>query len=112
MRSVPSSPLVGPFADRLLALDLPGLPAARRDQVIAFATRRIDGLPSFMRIGVVIIAAAVRAVLVVPGSDRTVAFFARTPLPLIGEYVRLIRSLGYAYIWETWPDSHPNGAPA
>ena len=32
------------------------------------------------------------------------------PLPLLGEYVRLIRSLGYAYVWETWPQTRPTGA--
>ena len=26
-------------------------------------------------------------------------------LPLLGEYPRLIRSLGYAYVWERWPDT-------
>lgn len=110
MRSVPSSPLVGPFADRLLALDLPGLAPQRRQQVIDFTTRRVDSLPSLMRIGVVTIAAAVRVVLVVPGSSGIVRFLARTPLPLLGEYVRLVRSLGYAYIWETWPDTRPDGS--
>ena len=27
------------------------------------------------------------------------------PLPLLAEYPRLVRSLGYAFIWETWPDT-------
>ena len=109
MRPVPSAPLVGPFADRLLALDLPDLPAARRTEVVHFATRRIDGLPSVMRFGVLVIAAVLRVLMVIPG---VVGFFARTPLPLLGEYVRLIRSLGYAYVWETWPETQPTGAAA
>ena len=25
--------------------------------------------------------------------------------PSLGDYVRLLRSLGYAYVWETWPDT-------
>jgi hypothetical protein len=112
MRSVPSSPLVGPFADRLLALDLPGLEPARRREVVDFTVRRVDGLPSFMRIGVVTIAALFRAILMLPGNTFMVRFLARTPLPLLGEYVRLVRSLGYAYIWETWPDTHPDGRAA
>jgi hypothetical protein len=33
-------------------------------------------------------------------------------LPLVGELARLIRSLGFAFVWETWPDSSPTGAPA
>ena len=112
MRSVPSAPLVGPFAERLLALDLPELPQPRREDAIRFTIRRIDGLPSVMRIGVVLIAALLRVVLVIPGNDAMVRFLARTPLPLFGEYVRLIRSLGYAFIWETWPDTRPSGAAA
>ena len=112
MRSVPSAPLVGPFAERLLALDLPELDGRRRAEVVAFATRRVDGLPSIMRIGVLLIAALFRVVLLLPGSGVFVRFVARTPLPLFGEYVRLIRSLGYAYVWETWPDTQPTGAAA
>ena len=112
MRSVPSAPLVGPFADRLLALDLPSLDRERRRDVTAFTVRRVDGLPSVMRIGVVAIAAVVRVLLLVPGSDAVVRFLARTPLPLLGEYVKLIRSLGYAYVWETWPDTRHDGAAA
>ncbi|TPW11062.1 MAG: hypothetical protein FD127_3431 [Acidimicrobiaceae bacterium] len=110
MRSVPSSSLVGPFADRLLALDLPGLHPARRREAIDFTTRRVDSLPSLMRFGVMSIAAIFRALLVLPRSDTLVKFLARTALPLLGEYVRLLRSLGYAYIWETWPDTRPDGS--
>ena len=112
MRSVPSAPLVGPFAERLLLLDLPDLPRHRRDDTIRFTSRRIDGLPSVMRIGVLLIATLFRLALLVPRSDAFVRFIARTPLPILGEYVRLIRSLGYAFIWETWPDTRPSGAAA
>jgi len=112
MRSVPSFPLVGPFADRLLAVDLPALDDDRRAEVIAFAARRVDGMPSAMRIGVFTIAALVRAAMMLPGGNAVVSFMARRPLPLLGEYVRLVRSLGYAYIWETWPDTLPNGGCA
>ena len=65
-----------------------------------------------MRLGVVVIAAIFRTLLLVPGSSAFVRFVARVPLPLFGEYVRLIRSLGYAYVWETWPDTLPSGAAA
>ena len=110
MRAVPSSPLVGPFADRLLASDLPGLDALRRAEVVAFVTRRVDDLPSVTRIGVLIIAAPVRAALALPCSDVIVRVIGRTRLPLLGEYPRLVRSLGYAYVWETWPDATPDGS--
>jgi hypothetical protein len=110
MRSVPSLPLVGPFADRLLAADLPALDDHRRAEVTAFTARRVDGMPSIMRIGVVCIAATVRVALAAPGGNSVVGFLARHPLPLLGEYVRLIRSLGYTYVWETWPDTRPDGS--
>lgn len=111
MRSVPSRPFVGPFAERLLDLDLPELPVERRADAISFAVRRIDGLPSVMHIGVLVIAVLFRLLLLLPGNDALVRFLAANPLPLLGEYVRLIRSLGYAYVWETWPDTLPTGAP-
>ena len=112
MRSVPSAPLVGPFADRLLALDLPDLDHVRRAETVAFTTRRVDGMPSIMRAGVLLIAAVLRVLLVVPRSPAIVRFVARQPIPIVGEYVRLIRSLGYAYVWETWPDTRASGAAA
>lgn len=112
MRSVPSAPLVGPFAERLLTFDLPDLSDTRRQEAIRFVTRRIDGLPSVMRIGVLLIAGLFRALLLLPRSDVIVRFVATTPLPLLGEYVRLIRSLGYPFVWETWPDTSATGAAA
>ncbi len=112
MRSVPSAPLVGPFAERLLTLDFPSLPADRRGAAVAFTIRRVDGLPSVMRLGVTVIAAVFRVVLALPGNDTTLRVLARTPLPLVGEYVRMVRSLGYAYVFETWPDTRADGSSA
>jgi hypothetical protein len=112
MRSVPSSPLVGPFADRLLASDLPGLDRLRRAAAVAFIVRRVDGLPSVTRIGVLLIATLVRPLLVLPAQVGVVRRLGRTRLPLFGEYPRLVRSLGYAFIWETWPDTAPDGTMA
>jgi len=110
MRSVPSAPLVGPFADRLLAHDFPALAPARRQQAVAFTIRRVDALPSVMRFGVTVIAAVVRGALALPIRTAVVGFLSRTALPVIGEYVRLVRSLGYAYVFETWPDTRPDGS--
>jgi hypothetical protein len=109
MRTVPSSPLVSPFAEQLLRRDLPRLPDERRRAVVSFACRRIDDLPSPIRLGVLAVAAVVRVLLVVPGAEPTVRLLAARPLPVVGEYVRLIRSLGYAYIWETWPATAADG---
>ena len=80
MAQVASLRIVGDVADRLLATDLPQLPAERRAEVVRFVARRVDTMPG--------------------------------PLPLVGEFPRLVRSLGFAYIWETWPDTSPSGAPA
>jgi len=112
MRSVPSAPIVGPFADRLLALDLPHLDPARRRDTVEFVARRVDSLPSVMHLGVLIIATVFRVVVATPLADRFVRLMSHLALPLIGEYVRLVRSLGYAYIWESWPDTQANGASA
>jgi hypothetical protein len=96
---------VGKFAEVLLAADLPALNAARRDAAVAFIQRRVLILPSFTLLGVAMIALGVDLVGRVVGLARVARFIASRPLPLLAEYPRLIRSLGYAYIWETWPDT-------
>jgi hypothetical protein len=110
-RPVPCTPLVQPFADRLLANDLPHLDDERRAEVTAFTLRRIDSMPSVVRAGVLAIAAPLRLALALPLRDRVVRFLGAHPLPVAGEYVRLLRSLGYAYVWETWPDTRADGGP-
>jgi hypothetical protein len=103
--------LHAPFADALIAHDLPGLPAARRLRSVDFALGRIAVMPGPTRLGVHVIAVAVRALMLVLGAVRTVRLLARLTLPLLGEYVRLHRSLAYAYVWETWPDTAVDGTP-
>ena len=79
---------------------------------MAFAGRRIAGLPSPMRLGVGVVAARRRrGVGRVVGRPALVGVLARRPLPLLGEYVRLVRSLAYAYVWETWPDTATPARP-
>ncbi len=102
--------LVRPFAQHLLRVDLPGLSALQRDEVSDFAVQRVDELPSVLRIGVHLIAAPMRVMVSAPGSDRLIAWLIRHPLPLLGEYVRMIRSLAYTYIWERWPHTLPDGS--
>ena len=97
------------FADQLVTHDLPGLPAERRAEVVAFAVRRVAGLPSPMRVGVGAVAVIVGAGSRLFGRRRVTAFLASRPLPVFGEYVRLIRSLAYAYVWETWPGTAVDG---
>lgn len=108
MRPVSPSKLVTPVADRLLASDLPRLPADRRATAAAFVGRRTEVLPGVTRLGVVAVA-AVTAVAVRLVGDRAIGLLGR--LPGFAEYPRLIRSLGYAFIWETWPGTAEDGAP-
>lgn len=109
MAGFPPARLVAEFSDRVIANDLPGLPAAKRARVVAFTGRRIAGLPTPMKVGVGIAAVVVGVIGRVVGPSRAAAFLARHPLPVLGDYVRLVRSLSYAYVWETWPSTSPDG---
>jgi hypothetical protein len=110
MRSVRSTPVVSPVAHDLLLLDLPLLPRDHRVEVVTFACRRIDALPGPIKVGVLAVASLVRALVALPGGHRLLIVLAGHPLPLVGEYFRLLRSLSTAYVWETWPDTAPDGA--
>ena len=102
--------VVGRFADGLLADDLPSLRDDRRLAAVAFVERRVVVLPSITRFGVGLIGGLVHGVGSVIGHDRTRSLVVRLPLPLLSEYPRLVRSLGYAFVWETWPDTAVDGA--
>ncbi len=91
--------------------DLPDLPAPRRAEVVAFAGRRIAAMPGPMRLGVGVVSVAVDACGRLVGRRRLTSFLARHPLPVAGEYVRLVRSLVVARVWDAWPDTTPTGAP-
>lgn len=110
MPGFPLARLVAEFSDRVIANDLPALPAAKRADVVAFAGRRIAGLPTPMKLGVGIVAVMVGGVGRIVGLTRLTALVVRRPIPLVGDYVRLIRSLSYAYVWETWPTTGPDGS--
>ena len=105
----------GPFgalADRLLALELPDLPTDRRDDTVAFVCRRTRQLPTPLGLGVGVLTVAVGLSTKALGIDRTTRFLQATSLPFVGELARMVRALGFTYIWETWPDSSPTGGPA
>jgi hypothetical protein len=106
----PLTRLVEEFTDRLLIVDLPGLTVERRGKVVAFTGRRIATLPSPMRIGLTVVATVVACVARLAGPGRVTRFLAGRPLPVVGDYVRLVRSLAYTYVWETWPSTASNGA--
>jgi hypothetical protein len=100
---------VGRFSDLLLALDLPGLAVERRAETVEFIVRRAHGLPSVTRLGVAMIGSGLEVVRRVAGPERMLRVATRVKLPLLSEYPRLVRSLAYTYIWETWPDTAPDG---
>ncbi|MFZ4718072.1 MAG: hypothetical protein ACOYMR_01520 [Ilumatobacteraceae bacterium] len=112
LAATPALPVIGNFAHRLLAVDLPDLPAERRREVVAFIAHRIDTMPSFTRFGVLTIGTVFRVLLALPGGWGLARVLMRLPLPFVGEYPRLTRSLGFAYVWEHWPTTSPTGAPA
>jgi hypothetical protein len=102
----------GIFADALLASELPDLPADRRDDAVAFVCRRAGEVPTPLRFGVTVLSVGTAIGQRLLGVDRTTAFLRVTTLPLVGELARMVRSLGFAFIWETWPSTSPTGAAA
>lgn len=114
-RSRPSQPLGvdGPFAafaDDLIARELPDLAASRRAETVAFVCRRVRSLPSPLLVGVTLLAVGVGVARRVVSADRVTSVLQTTRLPFVGELSRLVRSLGFTFIWETWPDTTPTGA--
>ena len=99
------------FARDLIERELPDLDAARRDATVVFVCRRVRALPSPLLVGVTLLAVGVGAATRLVGLARVTAFLQGTRLPFVGELARLVRSLGFAYVWETWPDTSPTGAP-
>jgi hypothetical protein len=99
------------FAAGLLRSDLPGLPGEHLAQTVEFIERRVVELPSITRLGVRVIGRSVDLLGIVCGRQRALTAVTARPLPLLAEYPRLVRSLGYAYIWETWPSTAVDGTP-
>ena len=100
---------VARFADALLSHDLPALDAEPRRQTVASIEKRVAVLPSVTRFGVRLIGAAVDVLMRLVGSGRTIGVVTWKPIPLLSEYPRLVRSLGYAFIWETWTTTRVDG---
>lgn len=98
------------FADALLAVDLPALPVAPRRQTVSFIDERVQTMPSVPRFGVKAIGIGVDIFSKLAGVDRVISLVTKLPIPLLAEYPRLIRSLAFAYIWETWPATQTDGA--
>ena len=101
------TPAVEPFCHHLLVVDLPALPPERRAAAVAFTAARARTLPTPMRVGVGLVAAVVGPPAGSSDSVASPGCWRHRPLPVVGDYVRLLRSLCYAYVWETWPDTAP-----
>lgn len=102
----------GRFSRRLLVVELPDLPADRLDQTVTFVCRRARQTPDPLRLGVGTLAAFVGVSERRIDPDAMVGFMRSTSVPLVGELARMVRSLGFAYVWETWPSTSPTGAPS
>jgi len=98
------------FAEQLLRHDLPGLSDERRRQTLAFTQSRLRVLPSPMTVGVGAVAMLVGALGSVIGHRRVAEVLGHRALPVVRDYVRLLRSLSFAYVWETWPDTATDGS--
>jgi hypothetical protein len=104
--------LVSPYAEALLARDLPALDPARRADTVEFVAERVATLPSPMLLGVTLLAHAFDLVLRFGPRRAVITMSTAIPLPFVSEYPRLIRSLAFAYVWERWPDTRPDGGRA
>lgn len=102
----------GVVADDLLARELPDLPDERRTRTVEFACRRAREVPTPLRLGVLTLSVGAAVLRRTIGPDRTTSFLQGTTLPFVAELARMVRSLGFAFVWETWPDTTPTGAPA
>ena len=71
------------------------------------ARRRADEVPSPLKLGISILTAGVGLAQRVVGDDTTTSFLRGTSLPFVGELSRMVRSLAFAFIWETWPNTLP-----
>jgi hypothetical protein len=108
-RHLTSDGALGLFADRLLTIELPDLAPPARDETVAFVCRRANQMPSPLRIGLVLVCIGVALAQRAAGLDRTTRLLQGSRLPLLGELARMVRALGFAYIWETWPDTSSSG---
>lgn len=104
-----ASTTVATFADGLFSSELPRLADDRRRAAVEFVVHRVAVLPSFTRFGVLTIAAFVHGIGRVLGHDRARSVVLKLPIPLVEEYPRLVRSLGFAYVWESWPSTQVDG---
>lgn len=101
----------GVFADALLRAELPDLPDDRRAESVEFVCRRARIVPTPLRAGLTVLAFATGLMQRSIGVDRTTRLLRYSELPLVAELSRMVRSLAFAFVWETWPATTSTGAP-
>lgn len=101
----------GRFSRRVLSVELPELPDDRLDVTVGFVCRRAAQTPGPLRVGLIMLAQLVGLAERAADPDRVTEYLRVTALPLVGELARMVRSLGFTYVWETWPSTRPTGAP-
>ena len=108
-RQLTSDGALGLFADHLLTIELPALPGTSREETVTFVCGRASQMPSPLQLGLVLVCSGVALAQRVAGIERTTRFLQNSRLPLLSELPRMVRSLGFAFVWETWPDTLPAG---
>jgi hypothetical protein len=101
----------GQFSRRLLSAELPGLPPDRLDETVDFVCRRASQTPGPPGVGLMLLTGLTGLSSRVLDADRVTSFLRATSLPFVAELARLVRSLAFAFVWETWPTTGPTGAP-
>ena len=102
------STVARPTIELILRHDLPHLPVAHRKTVTNFVIHRLDTLPQHLFWGVGLIAFVLRIISLLGGASF-ILWIGQRSIPLVSEFFRLVRSLSYSFIWESWPDTSPDG---
>lgn len=87
------------LADEIIARDFPELTIEQRDAAVRMVLQAVAGLPDSVRPGVAVAGFAVRSVRRWPPAGR-----AAVGLPVMREYVRLVRGLTVAAACEVSPE--------
>ena len=95
----------------MVSVDVPSVGPAEAEVAGRYVEESVNGMPDTLRFGVRTAAALSGGLLAVLGRGRfsrlsdarrraAVSGLARLPLPVVGEYVRLVRGLGLVSVYE------------
>lgn len=97
------------LTDELVGRELPALAPERRDETVGFASRRFQMMASPVRIGLQVAMAVLAIPTALLGPARVSRWLGRTRLPFVSDVPRAMRYLIVSYVWESWPDTAPDG---